>query len=323
MSSVTLFQQYLTEKSKEKKEVLSLYNYLAGFCDKETPLKPSLIHHFFQKALLFPHWQSHSSFLRDQVIKDLKEFSKIYGPLSFDPEDLPLVDQWQCVQIKNEQERLNIVRQYGQNQKAKEEKLNVLPLENQQTLALILKPGGALKVLSFGPLFLIDQGLLKPLTPLSELNYSAQYELLPDVRQTIEIKSGHFIHFKVTGDTTKGTGTQGFCFQQAEEFNVKNIDQLAFLFLPLKKLESLFIEPSSDPHYQNLVRALNQSYQQLLSEPEKAGFSAHIALFQAKKALRNLYPKNSLLLLLTANVEFHLRKKQDLQKRGFEHPNSL
>ena len=311
MSSVALFKLYLKEKLKGKEPSarqfdLSLYHYLCFFCQENQPITEALIREFCQKALLFPYWQSRTTYLRKRLVKELIDFSQLYGPLAWDLKSLASIEQWQWVRVWRSINRLNIIRLYLKSQK---DKVRLLPLEGDKTLALILAPSGALKALSFGSLFLIDQGQIRPLTPLSQLSYNAQYELSPNSPQKLEIKSGHFIHFRCQGRKVTGQGSQGFCFHLAEEFQQKNIQELAFLFLPLKKMESLFIEPSSDPDYQKLVRSLSQSYHKLLTQPYSADLKAELALFQARKTLQNLYPQDSLLLLLTANIEYHLRKK--------------
>ena len=312
MSSVTLFKSYLKEKAREK-EFLSLYHYLCFFCGEKKELTEGLIKAFYKKALLFPYWQTRITFLRAQLTEALLSFSKVYGPLNFDPQKGPLADQWQCLRIKHEQEGLNMVRLHLKSQKAPEDKVQVLPIKGERVLGLILESQARLKVFVFGPLATIEQGKIVPLTPLSVLNYNAQCELSSDVRQKIEIKEGHFVHFHIQGEKATGQGFHGPAFQPLEKFQQKSFSELAFLFLPLKKLESMFIEPSSDPHYQELLRSLNQSYHQLLTCPEESPLRAELALFQAQKALKNLYPHDPLLLLLIANIEFHLRKN----KRAF------
>ncbi len=307
MSSVTLFKSYLKEKAREK-ELLSLYHHLCFFCEGEKELTRSLIQAFYRKALLFPHWQSRLSFLRARLTEALLSFSEATGPLGFDPKKEPPADQWQWIRVKHERDRLNMVRRHLKSRKAPEERVQVLPMEGDKVLGLLLKPKAGLQAFVFGPLALIEQGQIEPLSPLSVLNYNAQYELCSDVRQTLEMEEGHFVHFQVQREKATGQSILGPAFQPLKEFQQKRISDLVFLFLPLKRLESLFIEPSSDPHYQGLLRSLNQSYHQLLTCPEESSLKAELALFQAQKALKNLYPHDPLLLLLTANIEFHLRK---------------
>ena len=318
MSSVTLFKQYLKENTR-KKENLSFYHYLCFFCPKDSLLSTAVIQRFFQKALLFSYWQSRIGALKQNLIEEIRAFSKLYGPVPVDMDSFAQVDRWQWVHVQNEAERLNIVRLYLKNYHKKQDKIKVLPGQGQKTLALILEPTGQLKVLSFGPLFLIEQGNIRPLTVLSYLTYNKQYELAMEVPQRLEIKLGHFIHFRSQGEKrVTGQGSQGFCFHPAEKFQQQNIKKLSFLFLPLKRLENLFIEPSSDPDYQELIRTLSQSYHKLLTDPYNVDLKAELALFQARKALKNLYPQNSLLLLLTANIEYHLRKIRQAPLEGEE-----
>ena len=318
MLSVTLFKQFLKEKASKNKESLSLYHYLCFFCGGDSLLKEPLIREFCQKALLFPYWQSRPVLLRKTLIEELSRCSHLYGPLGFDLKALAPIDQWQLVPMNHRVNRLKTVHLYLQSQKKTATQIKVLPLAEERTLGLVLEPSGTLKVLSFGPLFLIEQGKLQPLTSLSQLTYNAQYELASKTPQCLEIKDGHFINFQIQGRQVTGQGSQGFCFHLAEQFQQRSINELAFLFLPLKRLESLFIEPSSDPDYQELIRSLSQSYHKLLTNPYSADLKADLALFQARKALKNLYPQDPLLLLLSANIEYHLRKNRQVKETGIK-----
>ncbi len=311
MSFVTHFKQYLSEKSPEKnRECLTLYNYLRCFCHNEQVLTQDTFTDFYRKVLLFPYWQSHFVSLQKTLKTELTSFAKIYQPLDFDPEEITSGKQWQLVNLQTESDLKDVVHSHLYRCLSPGDQMKVLPLNTQRALALVLKFDGSLNVFSFGPLSIINQGKIEPLTPLSELHYSSQYELKPTHQQIIEDTKLNFISFRVKDKKVSGNQHHSFCFQQSNIFKNKNIYEVDALFSLLKKIESLFIQAKSDPHYKQLIKLLHEHYRQLLVAPLNQSLETQAVLSQAKKAIKNLYPHDRLLFLLTANIDFHFRKKQ-------------
>ena len=311
MSLVTHFKQYLSEKSPGKnRESLALYNYLRCFCHNEQNLTKDTFTYFYRKSLLFPYWQSHFVSLQKTLKTELTSFAKVYQPLDFDPEELAPDEQWQMINIQKEADLIAVVNSYLHSCLSPGDQMKVLPVNTQRVLALILKFDGSLNVLSFGPLSIINQGRIEPLTPLSELHYSSQYELKSTHQQIIEDMKLNFMSFKVKDKKATGHHYHSFCFQQSNKFKNSNIYEVDVLFSLLKQIESLFIQSKSDPHYKQLIKLLHDHYRQLLVDPVNHTLETQEVLSQAKKALKNLYPHDRLLFLLTANIDFHFRKKQ-------------
>lgn len=312
MAFVTHFKKYLSEKEKTK-EHSTLYNYLRCFHPNEQTLTADLFTHFYKKVLLFPYWQSRLNSLQKTLKTELASFSKLYHPIGFDPEELVPAEQWQLITIQQEKDLTAMVDSHLQSRLSPQDQVKVLPLHTERVLALVLKFDGNLDVLSFGPLAIINLGKIEPITSLSELHYSPHYELRPTHQQIIEHMNLSFISFKVKKEKMTGCHYQNFCFQQSNEFKYKNIHEIDSLFCSLKKIESFFIQSKSDPHYKKLIKLLHEHYRQLLVSPVNHFLETQEVLSQAKKALKNLYPQDRLLFLLTANIDFHFRKQQQKQ----------
>ena len=314
MSSVTHFTQYLSKKILEKnKEQTTIYNYLRCFCHDEEKLTLNLFEKLYRKALLFSHWQNYLTALQKSLIEELSSFAKLYYPIDFDLAELNFANKWQWFTIQKEKNLVEIVDQYLKDKASKKDRVKALPLEKDRVLGLILKLDGHLEVFSFGPLVLIYQGKIEPLSPLSHLHYSSQYELKPAYQQIIEDLNLNFIHFTVTKEKVTGYQCHSFCFKEFMNFKQKNIKEAEFLFCPLKKMESLFIQAKSDPHYQALIQSLHNHYRHILTKtPYDHYLETEEILCQAKKALKDLYPQDRLLFLLTANIDFHFRKQQKI-----------
>ena len=313
MSSVTHFTQYLSKKILEQnKEQAAIYNYLRCFCQEEDPLNLKLFEKLYRKALLFPHWQNYLTALQKSLIEELKGFAKLYYPLDFELTELNTANRWQWLTIQKEKNRLEIVKAYLKDKASKGDRVTVCPLEKNRVLGLLLKLDGRLEVFSFGPLALIYQGKIEPLSPLSELYYSPQYELNPAYKQVVEDTKLNFTHFSLTKKRATGFECQNFYFKQFIHFKQKNIEEIEPLFCLLKKMESLFIQAPSDPHYQDLIGSLHKHYRHILTNfGREPCLETEEILSRAKKALKNLYPQDRLLFLLTANIDFHFRKQQN------------
>ncbi|MDE0118989.1 MAG: hypothetical protein OXM55_03150 [Bdellovibrionales bacterium] len=266
----------------------------------------------YKKVLLFPYWQTRLPSLQQVLKEELTAFGKFYySSQLLHLENLVSTDQWQLITIQKQSDLIHLVDDFLQSNISKGDRVHVLPLDKERVLGLILRSNKNLDVLSFSPLAIMNQGKLEPLSPLSELYYSDQYELRPVYRQILEDGNLNFIHFSMKGPVATGYQCQGFCFQQQGHFK-KNLKEVESLFCLLKQIESQFIQSKSDPHYKQLIQALHNHYRQILT----AALTPHNRLeteqllSQATKALKDLYPQDRLLFLLTANIDFHFRKKE-------------
>ncbi len=311
MTAVTYFKQYLSKKLPENtREHFTIYNYLRYFCHDGQILTADLFTRFYRKALLFPYWQQNLPALEKTLQKELKAFQKFYYSTEYEPEELALSEKWQIVALQKEKDIIDMVSSYLQNHSSKGDRIQVFPLERERVLALILKRDGHLNVFSFSSLAVISKGKLEPLSPLSELYYSRQYELKSAYSHILEDGHLNFIHFKIKEQKVTAYQCQNSCFQKSYQFKQKNLTEINKIFHLLKKIESFFIQSKSDPHYKNLIESLHNHYRKLLLSPVDNSLETAQILSEAKNALQNLYPHDHLLFLLTANIDFHFRNKQ-------------
>lgn len=313
MSSVTYFKQYLSKKIMEKqKEHSTIYNYLHGFCHDNEELSKNLFERLYRRVLLFPYWQNHLNSLQKTLKEELATFAKLHYAISFEMEELDDIAQWQLINIQREKDFMEVVRSYLQNKAAKGDYIKVLPINENRILGLILKFDAQLQVFSFSPLATLYQGKIEPLCPLSELHYSSQYELNSAHRHIVEDFNTGFFHFKIINQKVTGYHCQNFCFQPSTPFKNKSIHEIELLFSLLKKTENFFIQSQSDPHYKKLIEALHNHYRHILTVAHHDNLlETEQVLSQAKKAIKNFYPNDRLLFLLTANIDFHFRKQQN------------
>ena len=153
-------------------------------------------------------------------------------------------------------------------------------------------------------LCILHNGQLKPLPPLSHLYYNSQFELEALKPQMVYESYDHFYIFYTDPLEIRKFSKN---FSLLEKKQVTDIQKHPQLFLNLKRLESYYIKAKTDPFYQELVQFLQTGYQLLIENHPKATETAEKCMDQAQTALRNIYPRDRLLLLLVANIEYRLK----------------
>ena len=307
MITIAQFKHFLFKKSLEKsKERYALYNYLDSFCRGGEPLKPALLNDFYKRALLFSYWQARLPQLRAGIEEEIASIQKINPLRGFAVQDMSFNKQ--LIALQDKKDVKTVIQNFCLQKKSG--RIKILNLEGDHVLAVILQPKGELTAYSFGPLMQIHKGALKPLSPLSGLYYSPHLELREDSPHIVEMPhKKSFIYFYSAHNKISGYECTAPFFKKVNVFNNLPIEEHSGLFPCLKSMERFFIDPKSDIHYKKLVELLHEHYRKMLgSHAPQARDNTEFILLKARKALKNFYPEDKLLTLLTANVEFHLRK---------------
>jgi hypothetical protein len=153
---------------------------------------------------------------------------------------------------------------------------------------------------------------LFPLAPMSHLHYGSNMELMPHVRQTLQGSLATTISFHQDENGVHGMITRGHTFQKFETFMRARPNDNHDLFSSLKKLERNYINPQSDPYYQELVHNLERANRALQS-PQARTLNmqmAEKALQKGRLALRTAFPNDRLLQLLVTHLEYGIRQNQ-------------
>lgn len=310
MTTVTDLAQHLLRLDPQKNVArLALYHFLKNQRNLETPFTAEVLEEFYRRALYFQYWQSQKAELSKTVQQDLISYP---GPIGFDLDQVTHAGEMQIVAIEQFKDLQAIVEKYLQQQKTAGEKFRLVRLSEQRIMALHLSAKGDLKVLVFPQLCVIRQGTLIPLAPLTRLYYNAALELEPQREQMLEVSEMVTAHFRLAGQSCDGHFLRGYAFQRAEVFN-DLITQAQELFFALKSTERHFINPQSDPFYQELVSVLEHGTHVLKSRHPEALTVATNALKRGRLALKSIFPNDKLLLLLVTNLEFLLNSKSPSQ----------
>ena len=300
---------------KAEKETLFLYHYLHHFCPPAQIINFDLLQKFYRTALLFPYWQTRLSFLQQVVQEELAGAREYTGAANLEPEEWGQAPCLQLIKIQQPSSLKSMIQNYLQSRVSTGDKLTVLSLNKDRAAGVILKFDGRVRVESFGPMAAVHKGRLEPLAPLSQLSYQSSLQLNESELQVLEAQSEVFISFRLKNKKFSGQTVQGFTLQPLDHFTSIPLEQHDTLLTHLKQIESLYVQPETDPDYKQLVKRLHESYRQILVQKDTPLLYAEQTLSQARKAIKNLYPNNRLLLLLTANIDFHIQKQKASTRR--------
>ena len=316
MLAVKDLKKYFSEKSlKGQKEKQLFYNYLSGFCQPSQEVDSNLFQQFYKKALLLPFYQRNKLHSLQAALKEeMQTVSRVMG-MTTSLQDKTIVPDWQVLKIQNQQDLKDMVTHFLQKELSSEDKLRVLAIDTNKVCSVLLKFDGRVKIKTFSSLALIQKGIVEPISPLSTLHYLPSLKLNPAYLHILELDNKEsFMSFTIQDQQIQGQIINGTGFHCIEQFKVNNIEEKESLFIALKKLENLFIKPESDPYYKKLVQSLHKYYRQILIQPNyQLLLEVGQQIAQAKKDLKNLYPNNQLLILLIANIDFHIQKHQSLK----------
>lgn len=317
MTSVSQFAQYLLKQDPQRNPArLTLFNFLKSLVDPETPFSPSVLHGFYARVLQFDHWRNETHALSDTIRADLELYLKTQVGLEERAtwNGLRHPDTLQIVNLKLFQDLEELVFfEHAARQKSGDE-IKTVKISEQQILVLLLNPAGSLEVKVFPNQALVWGARLKLAAPVSHLHYGPDLELLPDVRQILEgsLMTTHAFSLDLEG--VHGLITRGHTFQKFETFIRASLPETQDLFSSLKKLERHYVNPQTDPYYQELVSRLERANRIVGANPTPDGLAeAERALNRGRLSLKNVFPNDRLLTLLITHLDYGITQRRSGQ----------
>ena len=311
MASIYQFKNYLQKRAVSGEITPVLLNYIHCFHPLSgQDFKASLIEDFYLRLLHDLHYRSIYKAAYHTLLDEIQPFFRKYL-IEDELEEIKNIIPPQIVPIDTVQDRLSALEIWYKNHISQNDRVHILPLNNDHCLALCLKSDGRLQIFSHSSVFFLRYGKLTPLPPLSRLSYNRQFELELSKNHTLFQPPDQFCFFCLYPSHIESSAYSIKDFSPIKKLSFKNIKENEDLFFHLKNMEHHYIKATSDPFYKELVQSLQTSYQLLLGNHPHATASAKKAMDSAKKALKNFYPGDRLLILFTANIEFHLRKRME------------
>ncbi len=289
-----------------------MFNYFKHVIDPNAPFTPGLVQGFYSRVMQFDQWQNDAQALSETARSDLVSFLR--GHAQEDEIELWRYlrhpDSIQVVPLKVYQDLEELALSEHEPRQKSGDKVRCVKVSDLQTLVLILSPTGTLEAKVYPNMALVSGPKLKLVAPVTHLYYTSALELMPHVRQLLEgsLMTQHC--FEITTEGVQGLITRGATFQKFETFIRAKLSETQDLFMSLKKVEKHFINPQSDPFYQELVGRLERA-NRMVNNPRAENLEeADRALNRGRSALRTIFPNDRLLTLLVTHLEYGLQTRQ-------------
>jgi hypothetical protein len=319
MASVSQFAQYLLKLDPQRNPArLTLFNFLKHVMEPTLPFSPAVIQAFYARILQFDHWQNDSQNLSDTVRADIMSFIK-QTPLEKEAAMWAQIrhpDTLQVVTLKLFQDLADLAESEHAARQKSGENIRLLKLSDNQLMVAVLAPTGNLEVKVYPNLALVWGPRLRLMAPVSHLHYSPALELMPHSRQILagSLLTTHCFH--VDHEGVHGLIVRGYSLQKFETFIRAKMSETQDLFNSLKKLERHFIDPQSDPDYQDMVSRLERA-NRLLNNPTPDNLAtAERALNKGRLYLKNAFPNDRLLGLLITHLDYGISQRQAQRNEG-------
>jgi hypothetical protein len=317
MTSVTQFAQYLLRLDPQKSPArLALYNYVKHILDPLDPFTPLVIEKFYAQTLNYEYWQTNSQSLSNEVREVLALFLRQTKIDEKDYAQIRHADEIQVITLKQFRDFEDLVLGLEDARRKSGDRMKLIKISETEVASLYLSTLGTLEVKVFGPRAMVLGRRLTLLAPISHLYYSSSMELMPHVRQLLQGSLMTTISFFLDEQGLNGLISRGHTFQKFETFMRAKPNDNHDLFCSLKKLERNFINPQSDPFYQDLIGSLERANRLV----QEATGTIHLpaaekALQKGALALRNAFPNDRLLQLLVTHLEYGIRQAR-IQTQG-------
>jgi len=316
MTPVSQFAQYLLKQDPQRNQArLTLYNFLKHVMEPNLPFSPAVIQAFYARVMQFDHWQSDAENMSEIVRHDLQGFLNQYAlEKEFEPwQHLRHPDTLQIVQLKVLGDLQELVETEHAARQKSGDQIKWVRISENQILVLILSPTGSLEAKVYSNMALVWGSRLRLVAPVTQLYYSSDLELMPHVRQVLEgsLLTTHCFH--VDNEGVHGLITRGYTFQKFETFIRAKLSETQDLFASLKKLERHFINPQSDPYYQELITRLERANRLLNVQSHDGLAEAERALNRGRMCLKNVFPNDRLLTLLVTHLDYGINQKRPAQ----------
>ncbi len=306
-------QIYSLDASKDAAR-LALLNFLVNFYEPQTKIDAKIFENFYQQALGFSFWQENWAHLVSQVKYCVTQIAK-KTQISQIPMDWLNGEYLQPVRIQNAQNLTALIYKYLEKTLNPAAQFKILKADEDCWIAIILNEDKMLSVKIFGDTFILSNSELIPAARDFQLTYDANLLLSETSYQHLPIGPHTSARFRMTERGVVGRVLRGYTFQKYEDLSGGPLAQYASVFYPFKKLEQLYINPKTDPFYNEVIHALEVSTEQLqrgdlnLSRSSRIVAQTETTLQKAKQALVAIFPNDKMLSLLISNLEKTLALK--------------
>lgn len=307
------FGKFLFEqKPQSNQALLAFYNYIRTSTDLNAPFLPETVFSFYIKALTFEHWQQNalelSQFCSNVIFRFLgadingKAWTNLKRP-----------EQIQIVKIKSLRDQLEVIKQYLHKEKPNIPS-QIFADKNNIAHAILSLPNGKIQVRSFDDYAYIHNGQVLPLVQDRRLEYDKNLELIPNVKQQLQISSFITAHFTIKDELIVGDYIRGYTLQSFQRIELHGFHQDSNILYSLKKIERFFIDRSTEPLYIELVQVLEQTLDFLKRDLNGSLELGKKAYIRGKNALENIFVDDKMLEVLLNEIHSFIHPSLNISK---------
>lgn len=257
MTTVAELAKQIFELDTQKNPArLAFYSYLKSLLPPEKPFTQEMLDAFYDRALTLTHWQTNQKSLGEIVRDDLRKVAKRMT-LTFDPEQALHCCDFQVVNLESPRDFQALLDKGAKKHEAAGEKVRLFGLKEdfthtrQEVLSVRLQKSGSLVIEIYPNVAVIMDGELQLVRPHSRLTYTIGLDFEPAVDQILATSLMRVARFRKSGSKIAGAFVQGISFAQSGSFD-KPLDEIPELMRAVKRLERYYVNPASDPYYQDL-----------------------------------------------------------------------
>jgi hypothetical protein len=266
-----LAQNFLSLDPQKSPARMAFYHYIKNFLKLDDEFRQDMIDAFYDRALSLQHWQANKDQLGEMIRGDLKAIAARH-PFGFDVEQIVHAHEMQVIQIEQTRDfaallSKEVTKMEKNGEKVKSFRLNAD--KNSQIFEVLfvrLQSSGSLIAEIRQNTALLVDGELHLVRPHSRLTYSAELDFEPHIDQFLTTSLMRVARFQVSGSQSAVAGQfiQGPSFHKAENFGsekaLKTLTDIPELLHAIKKVERYYVNPVTDPYYQQMIDNFEQAF---------------------------------------------------------------
>jgi hypothetical protein len=239
---------------------LAFYNFLRQFQFYSDDLTPHVLNTFFSHALEYPHWETNKASLGKEVQLLIESFARFHK-FDFDFAAVRFPQNLQLIELQSFADVMEVTNRFARTITSDEDKFRIIPDQGRKVILVTLRADQSVEVLIFDKKFVVRNGQLEPLRTDLKLSYDANLELKENCIQMLEIAPYLLAQFTIREGRPQGCMIRGYVFQKYQELNGLFMEEQTKVFIPLKRLEQIFIDKESDPYFLDLIGQLSEAPQ--------------------------------------------------------------
>lgn len=262
-----------------------------------------LLQRFFDSTMLYPHWVQNRNILSKDIRSSLQEVqNSIEYPLGLDSVTWP--DQIQIFEVDTRKNCSDLISAYLHNQYKKTgSKFRLISDQDKYYYALVLNSDRSLHIRQFDKKFRVREGFLEPLRTHLGILFDPDLEIVTQQVHELEIAPFVTCRFAIKEGALDATLSRGYLFQRFHQIKSGQLESYPRLFWLIKKIESFFLKPETNPFYAQITHELERT-SHLIRIGDAPNFEKVTDLqVRAQNALEHVFQSDKVLKLLLRDLQ--------------------